>query len=98
MSKLKSTPALPALPALPAPIPQPPALTSFAQRFRALFTPAASQPQRPLTPHEKEVWDARLRYHRGGGKKKYFFKKRSLRKNKTKSRTNNSRRNKSFKN
>ena len=95
--------ALPA-PALPQPIPQPPALT-FAQRFRALYTPAASQPTlprpqpRPLTPHEKEVWDARLRYHRGGGKKKYFFKKRSLRKNKTKSRRKNkSRRNKSFKN
>jgi hypothetical protein len=79
-------------PALPPPIPQPPALT-FAQRFRALFTPAASQPQRPLTPHEKEVWKARLRFHRGGGKKKYFSKQYSLRRKKSR-RKNKSRRNK----
>ena len=88
----------PPLPALPAPIPQPPALTSFAQRIRALFTPAASQPQRPLTPHEKEVWKARLRFHRGGGKKKYFSKQYSLRRNKLHRKNKSRRKNKSFKN
>ena len=73
----------------------------LAKRFRALFTGAPSQPTlpqpqpqpRPLT-HAEEVWKARLMYHRGGGKKKYFSKQHhSLRRKK--SRRNKSRRNKS---
>ena len=69
----------------------------LAKRFRALFTGAPSQPTlpqpqpqpRPLT-HAEEVWKARLMYHRGGGKKKYFSKQHSLRRKK--SRRNKSRR------
>lgn len=44
---------------------------------------------RQLT-HAEEVWKARLMYHRGGGKKKYFSKQHSLRRKK--SRRNKSRR------